>query len=692
MELSPLSANSSFSAPQYSSVDEGIDMSNQFQANMSWLSRQLTAHPFVASLSQLYHRLRISNKWTARRRYVIVCMFNTLFSIAAGLTLPYVLENKWMTMPSYLIDDCGLGASAATTLSADENDDMTELCIYRVSLRRGGVALMILFLFLGVGSWFNSRIHNDYWFAKYIGFACLQTVLFTSQFIISSTWMSNLWGWFDCVGRVAGSLWLVVQGIVLLDLSHELHLSLLLNAMRYTQEKLALSATLTHAIHIAASLTILLAVMGGSLYTLRHTIPLQCTSPSNSPAASSTAKTILVSTLLAGLCISALSLVPQTNKGLLIPAITLAYQALIAYSVVTSDLCHVTSIESEWSGRILDLPLESLSSALDSISLAALHCACVYSILTDQSKTMQKLIAAAGEIGNRLSRGSSSVDAVESRGGYHQYTEGSSGVDVVVNLGNEEFDGMPVLPESHVISAESIISGRRPSISPTYGLGRASSPTKLQPRSSALLRGISSPESDDEDDYLFNYRERSGNLSGQNDSGDASVNIEAPRALSATFAHSSTSAVPLFTRSSIPSNITRLKSLRTSPSPFVVSPAYGAPAEESSRQSFEPQYWSFNSTTAGAVLPRPSGTHINEIAFHFLMILASGYVPLLLTNWDSPYGRHSTQHVLVLWPRMIAAGVIWGIYLLCLWSSWTLHTKLQLESRERERTELTVSL
>jgi len=74
------------------------------------------------------------------------------------------------------------------------------------------------------------------------------------------------------------------------------------------------------------------------------------------------------------------------------------------------------------------------------------------------------------------------------------------------------------------------------------------------------------------------------------------------------------------------------------------------------------------------------------------MVLASAYSPLLLTHWDSPYGQASSQHVLVLWPRVVALGLVWVVCWASLWSAWAWHGGWLRRRREVEEAMLALTV
>jgi hypothetical protein len=83
---------------------------------------------------------------------------------------------------------------------------------------------------------------------------------------------------------------------------------------------------------------------------------------------------------------------------------------------------------------------------------------------------------------------------------------------------------------------------------------------------------------------------------------------------------------------------------------------------------------------------------VSDVFFHCLLAAASGYVPLLLTSWDSPYGRDSHQHVLYLWPRVLASAFVWIVYASSLYSSAKLWARLTEQARDKAMASLAVSL
>ena len=69
------------------------------------------------------------------------------------------------------------------------------------------------------------------------------------------------------------------------------------------------------------------------------------------------------------------------------------------------------------------------------------------------------------------------------------------------------------------------------------------------------------------------------------------------------------------------------------------------------------------------------GAPLNDVLFHLALTLASGYVPLLLTNWDSPYGALSDVQVLHLWPRLAALALVWLLFAFSVFSSCAYYSK-----------------
>ena len=603
--------------------------------------------------------LRMSKKWTARRRYLLVCVFNTTFSVLAGLLLPYALQNKWMTMPEYLMGDCGI--NPGTTDESPYRDEMINVCVYRVSLRRGGVALMLLFTALAVGSWFDARVHGGFWVTKYVAFVCLQAVLFFSQFVFSSDWMSDVWGIFDDVGRVAGSCWLVVQGVALLDLSHEAHMALLLRALRAEHDKHAALSRGLYGAHLCASLLVMALVLMGLGHTMKEVLPQQC----SSPYAIATSQLLLLCTMLLGLGASLAGLFACVNKGLLIPALTFAYQGLVCYSIVTSDLCQrpvVAPVAPPGTSiGILSIPFASLANSVESVMLTLLHVVCVYAVATDQSRSVNKAVALLGaalcplRVGGGGAGGGSGSGAGSGSGSGSEYSSVAGSTD---ELTQENTDEETASSHPHSPASNPDVPPRRLSVK----LGAARS----------------GDEADDEDDYLFNYKgteSRDGRGSPSNPLLPPSLPFPAGPAGSRDQADIASAAGQQRTAIAYPDS-------HLDPDPYP-SPNTGSSPPPSHGQpltSISSGYLSFRVASSSALAsrrPNHAGAPLSDVAFHIAMALASAYVPLLLTNWDSPYGEHSDFKVLHLWPRLAAQCGVWLLYAASMVASCVYYARLQ---------------
>jgi len=195
-------------------------------------------------------------------------------------------------------------------------------------------------------------------------------------------------------------------------------------------------------------------------------------------------------------------------------------------------------------------------------------------------------------------------------------------------------------------------------------------------------------DEDEEDDYLFNYSTSSPDRASRRRGESAG-------------ASSFSSASDGHARSVMPSTISKLNALRA----VAHSGDSSSPASSAS-QTPEHQYLSFRAVPASAASmpteaevdivvdspPPRAPAAVSDVFFHCLLAAASGYVPLLLTSWDSPYGRDSHQHVLYLWPRVVASAVVWLIYAASLYSSARLWARLTEQVRDKASASLAVSL
>ena len=100
-------------------------------------------------------------------------------------------------------------------LSANCASAYVEECIYRQLIYRAALALVIVFTALAVGSYFSEYVNRSLWPVKFV--AALGT--FVGLWWADNTYVSS----FAEVARVVSFFWLLVQGLLYLDVAHDAH-------------------------------------------------------------------------------------------------------------------------------------------------------------------------------------------------------------------------------------------------------------------------------------------------------------------------------------------------------------------------------------------------------------------------------------------------------------------------------------
>jgi hypothetical protein len=456
--------------------------------------------------------------------------------------------------------------------------------------------------------------------------------------------------------------------------------------------------------------------------------------------AASTASILVAATAVLGILACLASLLRRFNKGLLVPAILFAYQAFVILGIVSSDVCHIRPSWSEeqqqgqqqqWTGNVLALPLVSLGNTVGSIVMALLHCVCVFAVLTDSSKSVNRVAAAVQGVcrgapvtgllqslcadqGEGDGEGERR-EAMEDKGSYYQGdlsppattsaqrnsfdgglgSGAVTGRDVGLRLSSSSDGGD--LERGGASSSGSRGSKRLPTLSP---VSKQQSAFASPDRRMSTTGEDEDEDEDEEDDYLFNYSTSSPDRASRRRG-------ESAGASSFSSFSSSSSSSEGHTRSVMPSTISKLNALRA-----VVHSGDSPPTPSASSHTPEHhhQYLSFRTVPASSAAsagglpteaevdvvvdspPPRAPAAVSDVFFHCLLAAASGYVPLLLTSWDSPYGRDSHQHVLYLWPRVLASAFVWLVYASSLYSSSKLWARLTEQARDKATASLAVSL
>eukprot|EP01039_Chlorochromonas_danica_P000760 gene760-825_t len=140
------------------------------------------------------------------------------FAIVLGKAFPNEINDYSSGYSEiHLSKGCSSSSSSSNGGEGDEynNNIIINNCIYQNLIYRASLASVIFFLLLTLGSYFSDHINKGFWLLKII-------ILFGS--FIGFWWVENeiFEGW-AAITRIISFLWLVIQGLIFIDFTHDLH-------------------------------------------------------------------------------------------------------------------------------------------------------------------------------------------------------------------------------------------------------------------------------------------------------------------------------------------------------------------------------------------------------------------------------------------------------------------------------------
>lgn len=184
------------------------------------------------------------------------------------------------------------------------DSDYLNDCMYRQLIYRASFSLVILFTFLAITSAFSDYVNRSLWILKF-GFAIGVFVAFW--------WVDNEFftGWAQAA-RFISFAWLLVQGLLLLDFSHDVH-DLLMPSAEPEDD------TSPYGVYLGISFSAFFAAVLGLVYLfLDYT-------------GCGLGMFFVVLTLLVGVATTVLSLLDSVGRGLLTPCLMFAYSVFMCW-------------------------------------------------------------------------------------------------------------------------------------------------------------------------------------------------------------------------------------------------------------------------------------------------------------------------------------------------------------------------
>jgi len=189
-------------------------------------------------------------------------------------------------------------------------------CIRRQLLYRASLSLVVLFLVLAVFSWCSPLVDKSFWPLKMI--AALGG-------FVAFLWSGNAaFSQFAEASRILSFFWLLVQGLLVLELGHSFH-EFIMAAAAAEDSKTNGDSRMHLALYLALSVALLVCVTVGLVYLFQDYSDCEL------------GRFFTVLTLVLGLLQTLISLLQVVNKGLLTPVIMFAYSVLLCWYALLSS-------------------------------------------------------------------------------------------------------------------------------------------------------------------------------------------------------------------------------------------------------------------------------------------------------------------------------------------------------------------
>lgn len=204
---------------------------------------------------------------------------------------------------------------AQSKLTQQCSSEYLNECIYRQLIYRASFSLTILFTILSILSSFGDIFNKGFWVLK---------LMFGVFIFMAFWWVDNsiFTGW-SYVSRYISFVWLLVQGLLLLDFSHDVHFVVLENAEKAENE--GQESRQLYALYLILSAVGLAGAVVGLVFLFRDY------------SGCGLGLFFIILTLILGVITTVLSLLNSVNRGLLTPCLMFAYSVFICWYALLSS-------------------------------------------------------------------------------------------------------------------------------------------------------------------------------------------------------------------------------------------------------------------------------------------------------------------------------------------------------------------
>lgn len=237
----------------------------------------------------------------ARFGHLLVVLTTFAFAIILGQSFPDYID--------------GYTYYSKVDLTGDCNENFLNNCIYRQLIYRASFSLVIVFVFVGLLSYISDIANKGFWLLKF-GAAI--------GIFIAFWWVDNAFfsGWAE-VARVVSFFWLIIQGLLLVDFSHDAH-ELLMGSSEESANKPE-SDSSPYISYLVFSFVAFFAAMLGIVFLfLDYT-------------GCGLGMFFVIFTLIMGVLTTFISLLERIGRGLLTPCVCFAYSVFMCWYALLSD-------------------------------------------------------------------------------------------------------------------------------------------------------------------------------------------------------------------------------------------------------------------------------------------------------------------------------------------------------------------
>lgn len=207
--------------------------------------------------------------------------------------------------------------NTVTKLNLSENCSSANLdeCIYRQLIYRASFSLVLLFTLLALISYYSDYVNRSLWILKFM----TALGIFVGFWWVDNTFFS---GWAEAA-RVISMFWLLIQGLLYLDIAHDSH-DILMAAADEAERETG-DSRWYYVAYLTISILFLVASLVGIVFLYLNF------------GGCSTGLWFTSVTLVSGVILLVVSLLNTVNKGLLTPCLMFAYSTFMCWYALLSS-------------------------------------------------------------------------------------------------------------------------------------------------------------------------------------------------------------------------------------------------------------------------------------------------------------------------------------------------------------------